>query len=177
MFGSQTQTGWVGGEGRGKKEKKTRSTVSVLTWAADLIRGLAGANVSPVVADYPQTSLKWLQNSTSLKRIRIPNLDMNVVTWTFLVSECFPPPLYARVSFLDCPKDVNSQRLLLPLRCFSSKLLKICLWINYWSVWLCACVDFASPSSPAELRAGDTHTQAPSGLGVIWPEAQFMLPL
>lgn len=134
------------------------STVSVLTWAADLIRGLAGANASPVVADYQQTSLKWLQNSTSLKRIRIPNLDMNVVTWTFLVSERFTPPLYAHVSFLECRKDVNSQRLLLPLRCFSSKLLKICLRINYWSVWLCACVHFTSLSSPAELRAGDTHT-------------------
>lgn len=150
------QGGW---EGRGKKKgKKTRSTVSVLTWAADLIRGLAGANVSPVVADYQQTSLKWLHKSTSLKRIRIANLDMNVVTWTFLVSECFTPPLYAHESFLGCRKDVNSQRLLPPLRRFSSKLLKISLWINYWTVWLCACVHSTSPSSPAELRAGDTHS-------------------
>lgn len=176
MFGSQTQTGWVGGEEK-KKKKKTRSTVSVLTWAADFIRGLAGASVSPVVADYQQTSLKWLQKSTSLKK----NLnhepwhecsDLNVSRFRVLY------PAFVRTClFSIVEKDVNSQRLLLPLRCFSSKLLKICLWINYWTVWLCACVHFTSPSSAAELRAGDTHTQAPSGLSVIWPEAQFMLPL
>lgn len=44
---------------------------------------------SPIVADYEQTSLKWLHKSTSLKRIPIANLDMKVVTWASLVSECF----------------------------------------------------------------------------------------
>lgn len=85
--------GWV----RGKKKKRTQSAVSVLTWAADLIWALGGADVSPVVADYKQTSLKWLHKSTSLKRIRVKNFVLDVATWTFLVSECFTPPLYARV--------------------------------------------------------------------------------
>lgn len=134
-------------DGGGKK--CTQSAVSVLTWAADLIWALGGADVSPVVADYKQqTSLKWLHKSTSLRRIRIQNYVMNVVTWRFLFSECFIPPLYAHVSFPQC-------RSRWCYRCcgVSSKLLKICFWIHYWTVSLYDCVHFTFL-----YCAGDTHS-------------------